>query len=120
MEKITLTRNDLYDNVWSAPLNELCEVFHVDRRGLEDIYYRLNVRYLRNGIRSKDSLAGKKSAQPARSPKSKGVETATLILPNASHWRSRHSEINHHENMIRSMPAIVLLLLLGIQVQDPQ
>ena len=43
MEKVTLTRKELYDLVWSEPLSRLAKKYKISDNGLRKICKRMNI-----------------------------------------------------------------------------
>jgi hypothetical protein len=77
MEKITLNRKQLYENVWSVPIKELCQQYDIDENGLVKICKRLNVPVPETS-HWKKIAAGKKTKSLPLPEKAKGVESLVL------------------------------------------
>jgi hypothetical protein len=77
MEEITLNRKQLYENVWSVPIKELCQKYDIDENSLVKICKRLNVPVPETS-HWKKIATGKKTNTLPLPEKAKGVESLVL------------------------------------------
>src|SRR6478736_7756559 len=91
MEKITLSRRELYEKVWSKSSKDLCMEYDIDTEGLEEICRRLNI-----PIPDKSYLKrlseGKKVNSTPLPEKSKGTERVVLIKRDDATLQREHGE----------------------------
>lgn len=90
MEKITLNRKELYEKVWSVPIEELCQQYDIDENGLEQICKRLNVP-VPETTHWKRIAAGKKTNTLPLPEKAKGVDS--LVLCKRDDARLQHEQV---------------------------
>src|SRR5436190_18055423 len=81
MEKISFTRKELYERIWSTPVNDLCDQIDIDTMGLEAICRRLNVP-MPEKTYWKKMADGKKVTGIPLPEKPLGTETVTFFERN--------------------------------------
>src|SRR5215207_6432272 len=79
MKTITLSRKELHEKVWRAPIAEICNHFDVPEEGFEEICRRLNVP-IPDAAHWRKVNQGKKSNLIPLPEKSHGVERVSLYL----------------------------------------
>ncbi len=78
MEKISFSRQELYDKVWSGRWQEICEQMDIELSGLQSVCDRLNVPFPDRGYWKK-LQDGKKVTQAPLPDKSKGTEQVSFF-----------------------------------------
>ena len=89
MQTITLTRKDLYEEVWTNPLTAFCQTYDVPEDGVESICRRLNVPMPGIGHWRKIK-AGKRSDWIPLPPLSHGTESVVLYKRDDARQRDEH------------------------------
>lgn len=111
MEQVKLSRKDLYDKLWSTPIDELCNQYDLTPRALEDICYRLNIPTPEK-VHWKKIREGKKSNPELLPDRSKGTESVLLYKRDDEGFKKTHdnlcrtvlSKIDPSQNSLSEFP----------------
>jgi hypothetical protein len=87
-QPVTITRNDLYVQVWTTPMQQLAARYGISGNGLAKICDRLKVPYPGRGYWARKA-AGQKVGQTRLPDKPADVSDAVTITPTPRHHRRR-------------------------------
>jgi hypothetical protein len=92
MQKIILSRAQLYEKIWSVPIKEICAEYDIDPEGLERICKRLNIPVPEANHWKK--IATNKKLNVIHLPeKGTGVDTITFWIRDDHQWQNEQIDL---------------------------